>query len=374
MKYLFLSICYILFNNSAFGQVPESCNCIVDTVGYTSFIETLNPDENATFQFHVHGAFAVAYGNIGSTTPGVVQDLIDNFPLVTTIVMHSCPGSEDDVANIEASMLIYNHGYKMYLPLNGWVASGATDMFLAGSIRVITETPESVGVHAWSDGTNDATDFPVGHFEHTLYIDYYKDLGFSQQEAENFYYFTINAAAADDIYWMTETELDEYKIRSCTYSANPSYTATRVETNLLKADLDGASYQWIDCSTNQIIVDSTNQTFSVNWSGDFAVVVTENGCSDTSNCITVITSDINNEKLLRNYNIFPNPFDEIVTIDFGMELSLKNIVLTDVNGRILKKYNNYKEQLLKIEVENKGIYFLMIETEGNKELIRLFNK
>ena len=83
------------------AQVSESCECSVDTAGYAAFLPTLNPDENATFQFHVSGTFALAYGVIGSTTPSVVQDLITNNPTVTTIIMYACPGSEDDNANLQ---------------------------------------------------------------------------------------------------------------------------------------------------------------------------------------------------------------------------------------------------------------------------------
>jgi len=67
-------------------------------------------------------------------------------------------------------------------------------------------------VHSWSDGVNEATDFPVGDVNHLPYIDYYTSVGFSQQEAEDFYYFTINAAPAADIHWMTESEISEYGI------------------------------------------------------------------------------------------------------------------------------------------------------------------
>jgi hypothetical protein len=44
------------------------------------------------------------------------------------------------------------------------------------------------------------------------YIDYYVSTSFTQEEAENFYYFTINAAPASSIHWMAEDELKQYKI------------------------------------------------------------------------------------------------------------------------------------------------------------------
>ncbi len=44
------------------------------------------------------------------------------------------------------------------------------------------------------------------------YIEFYTRIGFSRQEAEKFYYFTINAAPADDIHWLTPAEIREYTI------------------------------------------------------------------------------------------------------------------------------------------------------------------
>jgi len=37
-------------------------------------------------------------------------------------------------------------------------------------------------------------------------------MGFSQEDADAFYYFTINAAVAADIHWMTDEEIALYKI------------------------------------------------------------------------------------------------------------------------------------------------------------------
>lgn len=238
------------------AQVSESCDCTVDTTGYSNYVSTLSIDENASFNFNINGTFAVAYGLIDGNTPIKVQNLIDNHPNVTTIVMHSVPGSMNDEANLQASQLIFNKGYKMFLPQGGFVASGGTDMFLAGSIRVIEVTPNAVGVHSWAEdeqGNVTATDYPVGHVKHQPYIDYYMNLGFSQSESENFYYFTINSAPFSGVHWMTQSELDQYKVRSCRYADEPNYSVSNNGTSL-KADLGNKTYQWINCSTNQFLV------------------------------------------------------------------------------------------------------------------------
>lgn len=356
------------------AQVLESCECAVDTLGYSNFIQTLNPNENANFQFHVNGTFAVAYGVIGSTTPSLVQDLIDNYPAVTTIVMYSCPGSEDDVSNLQASQLIHNAGYKMYLPMDGWVASGATDMFLAGSTRVVEITPDPVGVHSWSDGANEATDYPVGHSVHQLYIDYYVDIGFSLTEAEDFYYFTINAAPANGIYWMSDAEIDQYKIRTCKYSDSPNYSVTIDESTLI-ADLAGASYQWIDCADNSIIGGAINQSFTPSQSGSYAVQITETECMNTSSCYSITTTGIVENNFKNRLKVYPNPTDGDLSIDLGNKYESGTIKLLDINGQFLESATYNERQLLNLRIEKPaGVYSLIIESGDKKTLIRIVKK
>lgn len=157
------------------------------------------------------GVTAIMNGDIKSRTPKHWDNFIAEFPNINRIVMKDCPGSSDDEANVEVARKVHNHGVSIHLPSDAVIASGAVDFFLAGTTRT-RDAGSQIGVHSWSDGNNEATDFPVGSEEHNLYIDYYKEMGFSQEEAEAFYYFTINAAPAAGIHWMTDGEIEQYKL------------------------------------------------------------------------------------------------------------------------------------------------------------------
>lgn len=157
------------------------------------------------------GSVAIMNGVIGSNTPTHWDNFIAAFPNVNTIVMKDCPGSEDDTANLIAARKIRQQNLTIHLPSNAEIASGAVDLYLAGTTRT-REAGSKIGVHSWSDGSNDATSFPVGHANHQPYIEYYIEMGLSKEDAEAFYYFTINAAPASGIHWMTDAEIDQYKI------------------------------------------------------------------------------------------------------------------------------------------------------------------
>ena len=201
----------------------KSQNCIPDTNGLAAFLGTLNLNENADLMFEVpnnNSTFAVLHGTIATGTPQTIDNFIASFPNVTTLVFMQIPGSSDDDQNLIAGQKLRNRGYLHYLPSvqaypdDAFIASGGVDLFISGVSRVIDVGGE-VGVHAWSDGVNEATDFPNDDEVHDPYINYYIAMGMTQQEAEDFYFFTINAATAANIYNMTEQEIVQYGLRIC---------------------------------------------------------------------------------------------------------------------------------------------------------------
>jgi len=147
-------------------------------------------------------------GIIGSDTLEVMQTLLNSHPQIKTIVMQNVPGSMDDDTNLLASMEIRKRGIATHIPADGMVASGGTDMFLAG-VKRTAEAGAKLGVHSWSDDSGKvALDFPRDHQEHVKYLDYYKAIGIDT----SFYWYTLEAASAEDIHWMTAQEIAQYGV------------------------------------------------------------------------------------------------------------------------------------------------------------------
>ena len=58
--------------------------------------------------------------------------------------------------------------------------------------------------------------------------------------------------------------------------------------SVLTANASGAAYQWIRCDDgNTPMEGETQQTFTATAEGNYAVIVTQNGCIDTSACLSV---------------------------------------------------------------------------------------
>ena len=155
--------------------------------------------------FEVKGELAVMRGVINETTPPRVLELAFMHPGVRTIVLASVPGSIDDVANMRAGRYIRQLGLGTHVPADGEVASGGTDLFLAGEHRS-AERGARFGIHSWSGGPVPATELPKDHEEHRLYLDFYEEMGIPA----DFYWRTLSAAPPEGIHWMTEGELEGF--------------------------------------------------------------------------------------------------------------------------------------------------------------------
>ncbi len=103
----------------------------------------------------------------------------------------------------------------------------------------------------------------------------------------------------------------------------------------LSSNQNEADYQWIDCSNIMAIPGATAQSFTPAANGSYAVIITLNTCSDTSDCYTITTIDI--EEILKQsqWSVFPNPADEyfsIRTLNDGI------FELFDFSGKHLATY------------------------------------
>jgi len=378
--FLFL-IVFISYATQA-QTTPESCDCTPEITSLSTYLNTLTLNENAPLRFEVPSntaKFAVLHGVIDSSTPTVTQTFIDNYPNVSTLVFMQMPGSDDDTANLLAAQKLKNRGYTTYLPAvnaynkDAFIASGATDMFFAGNKRII-DTGAEVGVHSWSDGTNSATSFPVGHANHLPYINYYVAMGLSQTDSEAFYYYTINAAPANNIHHMTESEIEQYKLRTCTYATNPSYTITN-SNNTLSANLTGPNYQWVDCNNGNTFIDGeTNQTYIPITNGTYAVQITENSCISISNCIQINSLAVNDYQLNNLIKLYPNPVNNNkVYLDCSLLNEEISVYIKDMNGRQINTIASHGNEIITINTSSysNGLYLLSIKTNDEQKNLKI---
>ena len=168
----------------------------------------VSPTERSA-TFTAYGDFAVMRGLIGSSTPDKVEDLLSDYPDVKTIVIAYSPGSEDDEANLEASLALHRAGIDTCVPPGGEINSGGVDLFLSGNERWLADDAW-VGVHSWGGSDFDGSDLPKDDPEHQPYLDFYNEIDIDT----DFYWYTLQAAGADDIHNMTSAEREQFNIET----------------------------------------------------------------------------------------------------------------------------------------------------------------
>src|SRR5690606_13813734 len=140
-------------------------------------------------------------------------------------------------------------------------------------------------------------------------------------------------------------------------------TTVTQDGHTLAAEATGATYQWIDCANgNHPVEGATGKVLTANIDGEYAVIVTENACTDTSDCYVVrITGLTGMER--GGFMIFPNPVATFLSIELP-EYCPANFTaeLTDVNGRIVKTVDFQKASAATIDVRGlpAGVYFVRV--------------
>ncbi|MEM7474716.1 MAG: hypothetical protein AAF483_06965 [Planctomycetota bacterium] len=196
--------------------------------------------DNTEAGFEVEGDRAIMTGVITASTPAAVLRLAHAQPAVRTIVMRLVPGSIDDESNLRAARYVRNFGFSTIIEPNGEVASGGTDFFLAGKQRTV-ESGGRLGIHSWGGPGFQGSDVPKDDPQHELYLEYYREMGIP----EAFYWRTLEAAPIDGIHWMTEQELEQFKVRTGSQDS-PANTGTEEaagNTELVPSDCNAAPTQ-----------------------------------------------------------------------------------------------------------------------------------
>ncbi len=133
--------------------------------------------------------------------------------------MTSVPGSMDDGVNVQTGRQVQKRGLTTLLLGRFAVASGGTDLFLAGKKRVIVAGAR-LGVHSWARPVGplggvfglplawlfgivkSGGDVPKDAEDHQIYLEYYRDIGIP----EAFYWFTLETSVRE-MHWMTPQEI-----------------------------------------------------------------------------------------------------------------------------------------------------------------------
>ena len=154
-----------------------------------------------------------------------------------------------------------------------------------------------------------------------------------------------------------------------TIGVNTVVTSVNQNSNILTANANSASYQWLDCNNGFLLVPgAVNKNFTVPKSGSYALVVTQNNCTDTSACYAVIISGTDDYlSSAPRMAIYPNPFSEEAVLRSGTPFNNAILTIYNLEGQIVKEITNVSGQSITFHRGNlaSGMYCIRLE-EKNK--------
>ena len=153
----------------------------------------------------VKGDKAFVKGVLGKTFYYLFVETLKKHPEIKTIVLLNVPGSINDEWNLKSCLLLNEKALNTELLGNSIVESGGTDLFVSGKKLIIADGAK-IGVHSWAGGKKSATEYPKDHKEHKMFLDFYKKVNVDA----SFYWYTLQAAPADGMHFMTNAEIEKY--------------------------------------------------------------------------------------------------------------------------------------------------------------------
>ncbi len=236
----------------------------------------------------------------------------------------------------DSALLLYNHYYTFDTTfVMQFATANCCDSFVKIIIKRNDATTSSITVNAcnnyWYNNTNYTTS---GTYTHTL----------------------INAAGCDSVVTLQLT-------------ITPIDTSILQNGNILTANGNGLSYQWYNCATNQIISGATGQSYTATANGNYAAIVSNGTCADTSACRQVKNLAIANYTTTQ-IKIAPNPATNFIKIDidnfnFNQAYHCKIINVFGqciYNSKIINANNS-----IDISHLTKGIYYVKV----NEAMVKL---
>lgn len=131
-------------------------------------------------------------------------------------------------------------------------------------------------------------------------------------------------------------------------------------------------YQWLDCNSYTAIPNATNFSFLPFVNGNYAVIINQGFCTDTSYCIAFATVDVFEHQALNSFEIYPNPSKKEVILKLPSNLEIASAtveVFTSLGQLVIEE----KALLYKINVADlaNGIYFIKLHSSSGTIVRRL---
>ncbi len=132
----------------------------------------------------------------------------------------------------------------------------------------------------------------------------------------------------------------------------------------LTASEQGASYQWLDCDQGFAPVPgAVSQSFTPAVNGNYAVMITKNGCTVVSPCISVATLAAPGNRDAGSFMLTPNPVtDGQLTLVFNRTMADVRINIHNMHGREVFASREKGGEVITLDLQHltSGMYLITV--------------
>lgn len=139
---------------------------------------------------------------------------------------------------------------------------------------------------------------------------------------------------------------------------------------VLTAVQSGSIYQWFNCDSSSIVAGATSQSYTATATGFYSVIITNNGCTDTSDCEYVFINTVSNNNSVDGITLYPNPVSSKLNLDFSYKNEFHSLKIISITGSVVKEVTFANEKSVSVTTNElaAGTYF--IELQGENDIVR----
>jgi hypothetical protein len=182
----------------------------------------------------------------------------------------------------------------------------------------------------------------------------------------------ITNSGTHALVFTNQSGCDSNVILQLTIIEGPDAAITMGEGMLLANN--GDSYQWLDCDQNMTAIQwATGDSYQPEGAGNYAVIVSANGCSDTSDCFAYDPNNIHELAKGNQIHVFPNPVKDYVHISTQKRIQSCDLRLVNISGQVLWERRLPAGGSIQIDMSSfaAGLYFLELTDSNSSNRIKV---
>lgn len=164
-----------------------------------------------------------------------------------------------------------------------------------------------------------------------------------------------------------------YQLFPCSFTelCNVDVTTTTTDATIT-ATAAGLDYQWVDCDGSFApIAGEVSQSFTALVNGNYAVIITDGSCSDTSACIEINTIGLSTSDLNTKISLYPNPVSNKLNINSN-DVEIISVEIFSATGQsIYSETLNDVNTMVSTSSWESGVYFVNIRTNNGTAILKV---